>query len=552
MKAKRLCVLLTIAAAASVSLVGCGYDQKTGGVDEIADITDVDYLKLSMQPIWNGKVREVLTTEVDAEAGYKLQGTNAVGQPITFADIDGVTGISYKYYKKSSKVSISDISTPSNNQYWDDDAIHLKDNIGTPLETDSIKEKGSYFVVMSFKVNENRYKRIPDLVCELHIVDPAVITNDNFSFTEKKVEWTGEDVTNYATVTLNGEIITLSPVLSEEMLTKLGLKTITYKYNTGDNNTWSTTKPNKAGQYQTQISLEPLDNVQTPDLETTSANIIIQKNVVSYTISYDVNNILADEIADKTTTNAVLTNDELAVTPTAEGYTFGGWFIDKACTQEANTLTSTTTGLTLYAKWTPTNASTGFTFDETFDIKNAESYDQITVSNANVVNTDGSLKISTISNADTGSLKYALKNLEYKDTNINAKISFDLTESKNTTKWGSFALYYTNSENKDTWIVDNQSDETANFGIRTDKSAQPTHIDQTKVAGTKYTYTIDVTLSNVGLTYSIKVSDGANTYTLVTDKSVEGVTNISSIYFGNATAIDRSVTIDNLKVTVMA
>ncbi len=609
MKAKRF-IVLSIAAVAALSLVGCGYDQKTGGVDEIADITDNDYLVLSTQPIWCGTVKEVLTTDVDATAGYKLQGTNSKGQPITFADIDGVTGITYKYYKKSSTVSIDDINTPSSNQYWDADGIHLKDNIGTKLETDSIKEKGTYFVVMSFSVNENRYKRIPDMVCELQINEPTKITDENFKFTEKRVEFTGDYVSNYATVTLDGEEIILSPDLSQEKLTKLGLKSITYKYTTGENSTWSTTRPMASGSYQVQINFETLDNVQTPKIETNSANIIINNKAT--TITYVMNNDEAEQISNKVINTNTLTNNELPTLENTDSYEFEGWYADKELTRKADELTSAASDLTLYAKWnqvkfnltyeenviyipevadkkavteitasdleplidptgkytfagwytdvalknaaaagainanttlyakwTLTTSFTGFELYEMFDIKNVESYEQITVNNANVSNENGSLKISYKNNK--GYLEYALKNLVYTDKAIVARIQFDIIESVNASKWDSFALY-----SGDTRIFDNQSDEKDKFGYRPGNNA--THIDQNKVAGTKYTYEIDFTLNADGLTYSIRVCDETNKYDLATNVVVSGVNNISSIRFGNVSTADRNVIIDNLMV----
>lgn len=41
-----------------------------------------------------------------------------------------------------------------------------------------------------------------------------------------------------------------------------------------------------------------------------------------------------------------------ATDPTAEGYTFGGWFTDQACTKEYDFNASVTDSMTLYAKWT--------------------------------------------------------------------------------------------------------------------------------------------------------------------------------------------------------
>lgn len=70
------------------------------------------------------------------------------------------------------------------------------------------------------------------------------------------------------------------------------------------------------------------------------------KAVVTYTVSYDMNghgNPLPP-------TEDITEFDNNLETPTAEGWTFGGWYLDAACTQKATgKLTADTT---VYAKWT--------------------------------------------------------------------------------------------------------------------------------------------------------------------------------------------------------
>ena len=43
--------------------------------------------------------------------------------------------------------------------------------------------------------------------------------------------------------------------------------------------------------------------------------------------------------------------------PTREGYTFGGWYTDEACTKAYDFATAVTSDLTLYAKWIKNQAS---------------------------------------------------------------------------------------------------------------------------------------------------------------------------------------------------
>ena len=71
--------------------------------------------------------------------------------------------------------------------------------------------------------------------------------------------------------------------------------------------------------------------------------------MVVYTVSFNAN-------GHGTAPEAQTVNDGETATrpadPTAEGWTFGGWYTDAACTTEYNFTTPVTEDLTLYAKWT--------------------------------------------------------------------------------------------------------------------------------------------------------------------------------------------------------
>ena len=67
-----------------------------------------------------------------------------------------------------------------------------------------------------------------------------------------------------------------------------------------------------------------------------------------HTITYNLNGH-GDAIAE--VTNATALPEELP-TPTADGYTFGGWYTDEALTKEATAGTGISDDITLYAKWT--------------------------------------------------------------------------------------------------------------------------------------------------------------------------------------------------------
>jgi uncharacterized repeat protein (TIGR02543 family) len=53
--------------------------------------------------------------------------------------------------------------------------------------------------------------------------------------------------------------------------------------------------------------------------------------------------------------------------PTADGYTFGGWYTDKDCKNAYNFSTPVTGDITLYAKWTAKSSSKSSTSPKTGD-----------------------------------------------------------------------------------------------------------------------------------------------------------------------------------------
>ena len=71
----------------------------------------------------------------------------------------------------------------------------------------------------------------------------------------------------------------------------------------------------------------------------------------NYTLTYDYN----DGATTETTTKAkgtALSSADISKLPARTGYTFGGWYLEAACTTPANTTTKYYGNVTLYAKWT--------------------------------------------------------------------------------------------------------------------------------------------------------------------------------------------------------
>ena len=356
MKAKRLCGLLSIGAIAALALVGCGYDQKTGGVSEQATIVDTD-LSFLRQSLWGFNTKVVYEDEIDLANGYSEVAILSDNTELKFNDITGVKKINYTYYKKTN-YSIGQIYneiSSSNTTLWDDDKIHLTSNVGTEITgVNNVKENGEYIVVLSFEVNEKRYKPIQDLAIELDIYKKPVITQDNFSFTTKTVTRDAvpdTGVTNYAKVTLGTEVIELTPTLDDDTLDRLGLTGISYRYENASGTTISA--PTSPGTYYTFINLVTAKGYQTPEVNGAQGVIVIQDQASTKTVNFVVNNSEVDAIEPKTTTATTIPADYLTQL-SCEGYNFVGWYTDAALTIPATINTLVTDGMTLYAKWTQT------------------------------------------------------------------------------------------------------------------------------------------------------------------------------------------------------
>ena len=362
MKNKKIIGALSLTALSALTLVGCGYDQT---VQKYDDITDSDYTSIKGQPIWNGNITEILTNKVDVSNGYqiKLRDNGIMGNEVTFADIDGVTGITYTYYSKgtksdNSKVKLSEIYKPGDNEYWDKDKMHVTSAIGTEQSGDNIKQKGEYFVVVSFEVNTKRYNQIPDLVTEVDIHEPTLITDETFNFPQKSVEFTGEEIRNYASVTLNGETIELnSTTITDEQKKKLGITSISYTYIDANNNSYS--GGIAVGSYTVKLELGIDEGFQSPQIESYESSLFIRQKSASV-ITYNTNG--HGTKASVTVDGNTLTSDALAAPSAVDGYQFDGWYIDEELKTEANSSTAVQGSMTLYAKWTQTAFTV--TYDE--------------------------------------------------------------------------------------------------------------------------------------------------------------------------------------------
>ena len=369
MKLKRLCGVFSIGALAALALVGCGYDQDTGGVDEQAEIVDDD-LKYIKSTVWGFGSLTIYDDETDINSGYSQIATLQNGEELKFADITGVESITYTYYKRVN-YKASDIYKQSLSSYdgaltlWDDDKIHVNSaNIGSKQAGNNVKANGEYLVVLSFEVNEKRYKPIQDLVLDLNVYTKPVITESNFTFNNVTVpidQVPGDGYVHYASVTVGDKTYELKPTanMSDDDLKALGLSGISYSYysnsDRADKN--KTDVPSRANtQTYVFVDLIPAAGYQTPVVSGSYAVTYIQGTASAKTISYVMNNDNVAQVESKTTTAATFTDDLLPSYDDNDvpGYHFDGWYADEALTQQVNNLTSISGNMTLYAKWTQT------------------------------------------------------------------------------------------------------------------------------------------------------------------------------------------------------
>ncbi len=367
MKLKRLCGVFSIGALAALALVGCGYDQNTGGVDEQAEIVDDD-LKYIKSTVWGFGSLTIYDDETDINSGYSQIATLQNGEELKFADITGVESITYTYYKRVN-YKASDIYKQSLSSYegaltlWDDDKIHVNAaNIGSKQAGNNVKANGEYLVVLSFEVNEKRYKPIQDLVLDLNVYTKPVITESNFTFNNVTVpidQVPGDGYVHYASVTVGDKTYELKPTanMSDADLKALGLSGISYNYysssDRADKN--KTDVPSRANtQTYVFVDLIPAAGYQTPVVSGSYAVTYIQGTASAKTIDYVMNNNKVAQVEPKTTTAATFTDDLLPTFDNVPGYHFDGWYADEALTQQVNNLTSITGNMTLHAKWTQT------------------------------------------------------------------------------------------------------------------------------------------------------------------------------------------------------
>ena len=265
----------------------------------------------------------------------------------------------------------------------------------------------------------------------------------------------------------------------------------------------------------------------------------------AFTVSYEENLVgVGDFLPDAELVTSIPSILPSLTDPNGN-YQFVDWYTDPACTTAATPGAAITADTTLYAKWNNVgDLPQGTLLNETFDIIHPESISGVTVNGNTYSNTNGAL-IITPDGANTGTIDFDfddIVNTEEVGKVKTATISFKLTEAVNAGSWASFRLYGSST------ILDNSGTKDK-FAIRWNGNrADSDDTTYAKVAGTTYTYTINVVFTASGMNITVIVTDGDNIYTLVENHAVTD-TKLSHITFGNAKDVTRILTLDDLSVS---
>ena len=136
----------------------------------------------------------------------------------------------------------------------------------------------------------------------------------------------------------------------------------------------------------TFLGWSPLPAATMPAANTTYVAQWKDNSITGYTITYNMNGY-GDKIQPETDATTLPTS---LPAPTAEGYTFGGWYTDAALTTAAVAGATLTADITLYAKWTA-NASGGSRYEWYVDTKTHKGNNDFYTVTGNYSNSKGTV-----------------------------------------------------------------------------------------------------------------------------------------------------------------
>ena len=123
----------------------------------------------------------------------------------------------------------------------------------------------------------------------------------------------------------------------------------------------STTTPTATPKITTTPSATPKPTTTVKPTATPTVKPTATPTVATYTVTFITNNKCTAPATQTITEGSKATKPS---NPSAEGYTFGGWYKDSACTNAYNFNSAVTSNVVLYAKWTHITYTVSFDMDD--------------------------------------------------------------------------------------------------------------------------------------------------------------------------------------------
>ena len=326
MKALKKITMLLALAMPTITLASCGLDQNVPA-DYLGTI-DFDMSVIDFQD------EEVEINENIKNVGFSKTARYGGTAVYSASTIPGVEDLSYTCYK---------VKKAENGQ----EQKELQ--IGDP------KDVGIYEYVLKLKVNEKKYNPVDEIRCRVSILNTS-FNSVLVDFKNASKPYDGQAKTLYAVYKDGNKEIVMDGSLSDSQGNLIeefkALKNYSYSYEGIDGTNYSNSvPPTNKGKYKVTLSFEVQDMYAKPVVEELTAILTITDPVNTPDENYSVSYVSTYGTAPQTVTNATeITSEMLPTLPNVDGFTFIGWYLDAACTQDA-TVGAISSSVILYAKW---------------------------------------------------------------------------------------------------------------------------------------------------------------------------------------------------------
>lgn len=365
MRTKRLLVTLGASFAFGSALISCGFAQP-GDKDYEEKYQEIDlsaykdsYWQEGQTDAISDTIHEVIigkessATADAAKVQYDLK--DADGNSINIDSVKGLKGIDYTYFKRASY--LKDTTADNYQKFYEGDRKtgnlkYLKDEaVAVPTEA------GEYFVVASFRVDEDRYKPVDPWVATVNVYHESPYSAEDLTFISKELTQNGEVHGYQVSASIAGKNMPVANDLAfhnVDGLTGIGK----YKYSiSSSGRDYLASEVTDAGTYGVRITLEAKDYYQLPILQPYEARGEAKATLTikpGSTGLHSVTYVSAQGTAPSTVSNVAAISASMLPSLSVAGYVFGGWYTDAAFTTKAGVGDTLTDDVTLYAKWTET------------------------------------------------------------------------------------------------------------------------------------------------------------------------------------------------------